>query len=82
MGLKILLPPLLRQETFFEDTALFGKQVFSVRHYLLDNQQQKASAASASLRETHYFEHSPWLALCAKLFWLDHQTIKLFGLFC
>jgi len=27
--------------------------------YLLDNQQQKASAASASLRETHYFEHSP-----------------------
>jgi hypothetical protein len=26
--------------------------------YLLDNQQQKASAASASLRETHYFEHS------------------------
>jgi hypothetical protein len=26
--------------------------------YLLDNQQEKISAASASLRETHYFEHS------------------------
>jgi hypothetical protein len=27
--------------------------------YRLDNQLQKISAASASLRETHYFEHSP-----------------------
>jgi hypothetical protein len=27
--------------------------------YLLDNQQQKTSAASAAPRETHNFEHSP-----------------------
>jgi hypothetical protein len=26
--------------------------------YLLDNQQEKISAASAALRDTHYFGHS------------------------